>query len=334
MGFPADSMEGVYRNNIEDVVRFFDKRHPDHYKIYNLCSERGYSPAKFHNRVATYAFDDHNAPPFELIKPFCEDVHEWLNESELNVAVIHCKAGKGRTGVMISAYLLHAGSYLETAEALRFYGEARTKNSKGVTIPSQRRYVDYYNQTLRNKLEYSRTTIFLKGIRINTIPMFTNNSCVPFFTVKLYQTKIYQSKPLENVDKKSDKIEIKVEPDIPLCGDVKIEFFHKDKFKKEKMFHFWFNTFFIQDNVLTIPKSEIDKANKDRKHKNFKANMTVDVLFTGERYQQNDTHGKPEEIAAKMAAPLAAMNLSQSADELNGEDEDLSSEEEDDEWKQ
>ncbi len=71
MGFPSEGMEGVYRNSLPDVYRFLETYHSDSYKVYNLCSERTYNPAKFDGRVEFFPFDDHNPPPFEIMRPFC-----------------------------------------------------------------------------------------------------------------------------------------------------------------------------------------------------------------------------------------------------------------------
>lgn len=251
MGFPAEKLEGVFRNNMQDVIKFFDARHADHYKVYNLCSERSYDPGRFHQRVANYPFDDHNAPPFELIKPFCQDMDTWLKADERNVAVVHCKAGKGRTGVMICAYLLHDQMFETTKEALKFYGEARTQNAKGVTIPSQRRYVQYYGHLLRNKLEYSPKTLLLRGFKLDGIPNFSQGTCCPFFIIRLYKTKIFTSKIFENIRKGESSADLMLPQALPLCGDIKVEFFHH-KFGKEKMFHFWFNTFFVDMHVYQM----------------------------------------------------------------------------------
>ena len=148
MGFPASDFEGAYRNDIDDVQRFFDAKHGGHYKFYNLCSERTYPSDRFHGQFVRFPFDDHNPPPLGLFYFFCKDVEAYLAADPANVVAIHCKAGKGRTGVMISAYLMWCGDWPDPDEAMKFYGFARTANQKGVTIPSQRRFVDYFSRTL------------------------------------------------------------------------------------------------------------------------------------------------------------------------------------------
>jgi hypothetical protein len=57
-------------------------------------------------QVACFPFDDHNCPPMQLVISFCHSAYSWLKEDIENVVVVHCKAGKARTGLMISSLLL------------------------------------------------------------------------------------------------------------------------------------------------------------------------------------------------------------------------------------
>lgn len=57
-------------------------------------------------QVACFPFDDHNCPPLHLILAFCQSALSWLRSGMDHVVVVHCKAGMGRTGIMIASLLL------------------------------------------------------------------------------------------------------------------------------------------------------------------------------------------------------------------------------------
>jgi len=244
MGFPSQGREAVYRNQMSDVVRFLDSRHGENYKVYNLCSERSYDPKFFHNRVATFPFDDHNAPPIEIIEKFCLDADEWLKQDSRNIVVTHCKAGKGRTGVMICAYLLYSKAFSNTDEAFRFYAEARTHNAKGVTIPSQRRYVRYYGELLARNLPYSPKSLHFRKMTMTSLPKIGNNF---YFTISTHHNELYKS-PITKIDRKESTFVMTAETgEFFIKGDIKIAVFALQGVneKPKKILHTWFNTFFI-----------------------------------------------------------------------------------------
>ncbi|KAL2240374.1 UNVERIFIED_CONTAM: Phosphatidylinositol 3,4,5-trisphosphate 3-phosphatase and protein-tyrosine-phosphatase PTEN1 [Sesamum indicum] len=146
MSFPAERVRAMYRNPMWQVKSVLDMRHQGYYKVYNLCIEEDYDESHFHGRVERYPFDDNHVPPLAMIKEFCEDVHSWLSSDPKNIAVVHCMAGKGRTGLMVSCYLVYTGMSAE--KALQVYAERRTTNNEGVSIASQRRYVAYWEKAL------------------------------------------------------------------------------------------------------------------------------------------------------------------------------------------
>lgn len=285
MGYPSKNIEGIYRNNMEDVKNFFMTRHPNHYKVYNLCEERNYKDCFY--KQGYFPFKDHEAPPLNLIKPFCEDVKKFLDEDEKNVVAIHCLAGKGRTGTFICCLLLYLNFFETAEECLLYYGLLRVGTVKGVTVPSQMRYVHYFEYILKNKLPdpIIFKKVVLRKLKMYTIPKvgkkFQPNFVVDNLKKSVKYSDIMSRKESYGFD--LDFIEFPLGAGgIAVSGDVRVQFYQMQflNLKSEKLFKFWFNTNFMPENgVFEIKKDEIDKACKDKECKTYKKEFKIELEF-------------------------------------------------------
>lgn len=280
MGLPSTSYEALYRNDMNDVLNFFNERHKEHYKVYNLCEEKKYALNIFYKQ-GYFPFQDHEAPPLNIIRPFCEDAKQFLDEDPKNVVAIHCLAGKGRTGTLISCLLLYLKEFDTAADCLKYYGLMRVDNGKGVTVPSQIRYVFYFEQILKHNIPHP--VIFkklcIKKIRMVTIPAFSK---MCFVVENKVDNKLnsYNYNKKETYEENAPFVDFELgDEGFIVIGDVKILFYTVPMFGgKDKIFKMWFNTNFVpEDGVLEIKKDLIDKACKDKNCKKFKHNFKIEV---------------------------------------------------------
>lgn len=300
MGYPATGCESFYRNSFTDVKQFLTEEHGNKYKVYNLCMEKSriYKKTAFGGpKVSLFPFQDHQSCPVKLMLEFCIDVCIFLLKDDENVAAIHCKAGKGRTGTMICAYLLFTGVALNSVNAFEMYGTRRSKEKRGVTVPSQRRYIQHFEtylscnfqrpyfklipkiiknfltkpkgnllKKIMNEKNYYNfdNKFIIKKIKIGPFSTKVEMDCkiIDFQDIELFNTEnaYYQFKTsYQNVEGVGYYYKIELTQRIRISSDINLSIFNKDI----KM-NSWINLFFVTlENFIYI----ISSSNKNHKYK-------------------------------------------------------------------
>ncbi|CAN0560918.1 unnamed protein product [Rangifer tarandus platyrhynchus] len=294
MSFPSSGKQSFYRNPIKEVVRFLDTKHPNHYQVYNLCSERAYDPKYFHHRVHRYLIDDHNVPSLSEMVAFSMEVKEWMAQDKDNIIVVHCKGGKGRTGTMVCAYLLASEIFATAEDSLYYFGERRTDKStsskfQGIETPSQNRFVEYFAMV---KNIYNLTLPPMKKLTIKKIVIYSihgvgkGNGHDLKVQIIMQRKTVFFCSASKNCrifhDAETDRVIILLSNCPPLYDEVKVKFFSSSalpKYYDNCAFFFWFHMSFIQNNRLYLSRSELDNPHKIKAWKTYSPEFAVEVYF-------------------------------------------------------
>ena len=281
MSIPAEGIHKLYRNSADTVARFLGQRHEGQYLVMNL-SGLSYDYNKFADKVMDFPWPDHYPPPIELLFQACKAMHAWHKLDINNVTVVHCRAGKGRTGTLICCYMLFSGRLSGPEEALTYYRQKRFSKGGGVTQPSQVRYVHYFADILKEKVKYPLVRQ-LDKIQLRTAPHMNGNSCKPFIEIYKDDLLVYSSQELTRENQITiidqwDDLNIHtiatVSTPITLQGDLLFRLYNWGVFGPSKICRFSLNTAFIPyGGAAIIKKSEIDPYK-------FKDNRRVSDAFS------------------------------------------------------
>ncbi|XP_075173171.1 tensin-1 isoform X9 [Anomaloglossus baeobatrachus] len=265
--FSTGTEEANFCRNLKEVAHMLKSKHGDNYLIFNL-SERRHDITKLHSKVLDFGWPDVHAPALEKVCSICKAMDTWLNADPHNVVVIHNKGNRGRTGVVIAAYMHYSNISASADQALDRFAMRRFYEDKVLPVgqPSQKRYIHYFSGLLSGAIKMNNKPLFLHHVIMHGIPNFeSKGGCRPFLKIYQAMQPVYTS-GIYNVQGDSQtSICITIEPGLLLKGDILLKCYHK-KYRsptRDVIFRVQFHTCAIHDLGVVFGKEDLDEAFKD-----------------------------------------------------------------------
>ncbi|XP_023820696.1 tensin isoform X2 [Oryzias latipes] len=269
LSFPANAEERSYATNLKEVATMLRSKHGEHYLVLNLSEWRN-DLTTLNPKVLEFGWPDHHAPALDKICSMCKAIDTWLNGDPHNVVVLHNKGNRGRTGVVVAAYMHYSNISASADQALDRFAMRRFYEDKALPVgqPSQKRYVRYFNGLLSGHIKINNKPLFLHHVILHGIPNFeSKGGCRPFLKIYQAMQPVYTS-GIYNVQGDSNtSICITIEPGLLLKGDILLKCYHK-KYRtptRDMVFRVQFHTCAIHDLGVVFAKNELDETFRDER---------------------------------------------------------------------
>lgn len=286
MSTPSTSTtSALYRNPLDQISKFFNSKHKNHYMIFNL-SEFTYDKSLLNHNVQDIGFPDHFPPTLTQMFTILRSMDSWMSFDDRNLVAVHCKAGKSRTGLIICTYLLWKGEFSSVGKAVKYF---LWKRGEGIGSPSQILYLKYFFSIITEGKIINAVPLHLRSLYIHGInQQFVNHMKKNRIVIQIFKTHqidvhdvkhilIYSTKT-HDMDQSlgiSDVVSFSV-PHIELEGDIIVVGKSITNTGSKKLFRFAFHTGFVDTCILRVKKNEMDHAFKNKTLSN---EFMIDLMF-------------------------------------------------------
>lgn len=271
------------------VSHLLHHRHHGHFMVWNLSEvpyENNAAEILFDNQVLTYSFPGSPSPPLGLWLKLMVAMENWLTADPKNVIVVHCLTGKGRTSLVVAAFLCwmgEAGFGDSMTAALAYIAQCKQQGQKNnmtvdeLTIPSQRRYASYFSNML-DGVRPSQPPVTLQRILLSHAPRMSERvdpgtgrivtGCVPYLQLfKAGELLCTTTPSSDSTQRTASEVPfctsgtLRFDIDLVIQGDVLIRARHLEtKRNRVSMFRIAFHTGYAPPTVMRLTKSQLDGA--------------------------------------------------------------------------
>ncbi|CAI5726409.1 unnamed protein product [Peronospora destructor] len=195
MGTPYHGVTEKKQNvvNVNDLAQYLDTFHRSHFMLFNLNlfedaaefeadKDKQSIVDKLHEQILEFYWERDgmkaHTPPLDLIFRICYALGAWLSLDSKNIALVNCKTGKTRSGVVVACYLLFARVVDDPVDAfVEFYRKRWDMKSltsqalKKKTPPSIQRFLAGFHELLTTHKPQNDKPLLLKAITFRQLPV-------------------------------------------------------------------------------------------------------------------------------------------------------------------
>ena len=172
----------VFLNDAFQVAKFFASRHYNNFRVFNFCAEElgSYATQRLFDQVTRVPVPQKRAPALLDLLIFCENAVHYLLLDELNVILLHCDAGRDRSGVFAGSFLLYSGHCTSSREAISLFTNARFGQISHHDVSQQvmagaslTRMVKYVEDVIHGSREFSPVELAIDRIHFPGMTSFS-----------------------------------------------------------------------------------------------------------------------------------------------------------------